>query len=1294
MYFLCKFKVLADESEDHTAPLEEKVTTVFSRGNITRVKLNEKQDRFVTVSKDGCVMVWQSPSLRLVHSTRMFDGEDRITDIVWMTRSSKIAVSCVDRSIVFLDSSTLAPMGKLSSKENSNSVPMCLGYWNDAKSNREMLIVGDIDGNCRLHMLEPSWHVCDGTLRCHPGEEVCSGATKTELRRLHSSWISKVEYIPELYCLITSSFDTTIKATNLERPEEPKFCFYHNRGVYSFAWSPHHKLIATCGRERSITLWNSHSQNHPVAVLEGHSGSVLDVAMIDSTNQLISLSADNTVRIWDTRNHKCVQVFNPTDIHGYATAIAFHPREEMLITANTVLKRWKLSKPFTPQGTSHAHTITNVLYNATFHQAVSLDLESNVCVWNVDTGELMSRFRATQEGEPHEQITSACFDDGYRRLITGSHTGKQVRMWNFSNGSMLRDFLTTTSLPSDEVEHEPLFMQATPDENQPGFSLRERRKRRRAYLQECRTASSASQTHEGIKESRHATSKTKVDQTTKPDHSTNASMNECRPRTSEHVAKEESNGITDEHLEITAVCYLVNTLPPVPGQTPVVNKYICATGWERKVYLWTDAGKDARGDADVAHRIMPPPGRDCTGHTDDILCMTYDPPTILATGGYDGRIVLWNINSGEVYGNFHVSNQPIEVIVSLPRVELLVAAGGDGMLRFLSSKERIVHSEIPAMHARGESITAMQTDHHNDYLFTADSGGYVKVWNVLNPNSSPTRFIGQCSFWQAHTCSIAALDYVETPRTLNMFLLTGSAEGTLAMWTLSGVQVGIFGQTIPWSLEDPSTYRESIPAPTPSIPLEQPKRPLGHHRSGSRSLPRYMTRNNTIDLKLDSIEHPKSGDLRNRRRRSAKSVFAKSNNLNQENSDSVVPSSPAISQPPSLVNKSATHSPLQSTHPHSHVNDELEVLSGAQIRTGHNPQPAEVWIRHEVGGAAEPQQILTIVRVDASGNVVEGWNGEIIRSASTNKKASFTKAMETESAERKNVQSRLCGEFEDSLPQEPSRIRVSLSEFVNVREKKAWSMDARLSKYIGRIFTDHLNGRPYKAVFVRLEEGQWRIIDTKMVSHPIPYMESDELPHRDISLFLLQPNIRRGTLSHIRQMSTHSSKSLSTYDRTEDQNDEDDWGVIAGSSSTASRERSPRRHMGKLNTEEEANTDSDDRDAPIVPVVRSRVAFQDLDQHPVGSVSVSGDPEREVLGLDTEDKSHKIAQSKMEFVGFKTDPDTKKNYKSIVEKPMWKQVIKSRPNDSCGKYVFFLFLVVCWRLHNRYRFFCVVNLDF
>lgn len=47
------------------------------------------------------------------------------------------------------------------------------------------------------------------------------------------------------------------------------------------------------------------------------------------------------------------------------------------------------------------------------------------------------------------------------------------------------------------------------------------------------------------------------------------------------------------------------------------------------------------------------------GHKEDILCVVHCPPCLLATGSYDGEIIVWNVVSGCIQGRF-LSPPPAE----------------------------------------------------------------------------------------------------------------------------------------------------------------------------------------------------------------------------------------------------------------------------------------------------------------------------------------------------------------------------------------------------------------------------------------------------------------------------------------------------------------------------------------------------------------------------------------------------------------------------------------------------------
>ena len=83
--------------------------------------------------------------------------------------------------------------------------------------------------------------------------------------------------------------------------------------------------------------------------------------------------------------------------------------------------------------------------------------------------------------------------------------------------------------------------------------------------------------------------------------------------------------------EVTAVKYILER----GGGDEIEHKYIVSCGWDRRIRLFVD------DEEDEVHpqRIFPAPGFE--GHHDDILCIAHCDPRLIATGSFDGEIVIW-----------------------------------------------------------------------------------------------------------------------------------------------------------------------------------------------------------------------------------------------------------------------------------------------------------------------------------------------------------------------------------------------------------------------------------------------------------------------------------------------------------------------------------------------------------------------------------------------------------------------------------------------------------------------------
>lgn len=676
--------------------------TLHHRDMIEGIQAIPKQEKFVTHSRDGTVRVWHAATL--AHMRTLKVSESWVTDCKHFSLSNRLAASSIDRAISFYDATSYEMVAQLTGLDTS---PMCLGYWQDLES--EKMIVGDDLGNISLFDLVSERVGQDG------GEAALSAAQHRLYRdRRHSDWVTKCCFYPELNFMVSSSLDGTLKIGDLERRSrhsrqlgEVDKHSAAKKGVYSFEWSNTFKVLASCGLERTVSIWNPYTRSgKPLALLQGHNSSVQHVTINEESSQLITCSIDKYVKVWDMRNFRCLQTiqdkasYRPED---RLSAIVYDPVRSQLLTASTSLRPWpmvKVAKRSVERG--HEHPLCAALYNTNFHQVVSGDESAQVCVWDVETGDMVFHFTDLHSSK----MSAMAFDEAGRRLITGGNDGT-VRVWNFSNGQCLKELRNEGS------------------------------------------------------------------------------------------------------SEVSSINFIVE------GQ----SKLIVAGGWNRKVVVWRDDATSSSAFIE-ADRCM-------SGHQEDILSIAFSSEggsNLLATSGYDGRVLVWNMDSGVVkftlsipgVSTMEVDQRAIYKLVFLDRrAQALCGSGADGYLRFWNVKEGESVWVQHAQHADGEAVVALATDPANRCLFTGDSAGFLKVWDISNfvnvGGIEQSRNVRSLHYWRAHCGTIASLDFVEK----HNLILSASSDAHVKLWRVTpegGRLAGILGSTPlkSWSLHDSDSF-ELVP---------------------------------------------------------------------------------------------------------------------------------------------------------------------------------------------------------------------------------------------------------------------------------------------------------------------------------------------------------------------------------------------------------------------------------------------------------------------------------------------------
>jgi len=144
---------------------------------------------------------------------------------------------------------------------------------------------------------------------------------------------------------MSSSLDGCIHIHDIDelKYKEGKTFNLHQKGVNSFVYSPLHKIIASCGEERHIILWDPFTLTM-LQYLRGHNTSVQDLAMNEDKYHLISLGTDKTVKVWNTQSYLCLYTiydnkncYRPDDV---LNSLHFCPESKNILLGSRKINFW------------------------------------------------------------------------------------------------------------------------------------------------------------------------------------------------------------------------------------------------------------------------------------------------------------------------------------------------------------------------------------------------------------------------------------------------------------------------------------------------------------------------------------------------------------------------------------------------------------------------------------------------------------------------------------------------------------------------------------------------------------------------------------------------------------------------------------------------------------------------------------------------------------------------------------------------------------------------------------------
>ena len=202
----------------------------------------------------------------------------------------------------------------------------------------------------------------------------------------------------------------------------------HTDNVWSVAFSPNGKMLASASWDQTVRLWNVKTERL-LHTLRGHTNDIMSVTFSRDSQTLASADWDGRIHLWNPRNGKLKRTL--TGHAGGVASVVFSPdgqtlasgsadRTVRLWNANT----WELKRTLI----GHTDVVETVAFSPNGDLLVSGSRDTTIRLWNPHNGK--HKRTLTKHTAP---VNALAFSSDGKTFASGGRD-QTIRLWNSNNG--------------------------------------------------------------------------------------------------------------------------------------------------------------------------------------------------------------------------------------------------------------------------------------------------------------------------------------------------------------------------------------------------------------------------------------------------------------------------------------------------------------------------------------------------------------------------------------------------------------------------------------------------------------------------------------------------------------------------------------------------------------------------------------------------------------------------------------------------------------------------------------------